>query len=219
LIRLLIPTLTALFAAQAFASDPFPLTRDEFKLYKHYQDAIGDPRVQKMKESQRLPAIARDAHVKLKDLKAAVEKGEAAGDLKAKCDQGMKAALDGGALKGLTGRVEADLSEAHGVAYVQWMNESPDKLNIEACEAARAALEGCPVVSSIEVYAQDKATPKKRVFEGLISASAAENIKMTYLKDFAETRYIRLFEKVKSVKNGDDFSAENAPPTAKSTGP
>ncbi len=178
MIRLLISTLTVLTAAPAFASDPFPLTRDEFKIYRHYQDAMADPRVQKMKEAARLPAIARDAHVKLKELQVAVQKGDSAGDLKARCDEGLKQALAASALKGLTGKVEVDLSEPHGVAYVQWINESPDKLNIEACEAARAALDGCPVVSSIQVYAQDKANPKARVFQGLISATAAANIKL-----------------------------------------
>jgi len=214
-IRQLTPICILLCAASAHAADPFPLSRDEYKMYKHYQDALADPRVQKMKPEARMAAIARDAKLKLKELQAAVEKGDGAGDLKAKCDQGLKEALEGTALKGLTGKVEADLSEAHGVAYVQWMNDSPDKLNVEACVAARAAVDGCPIVSSVQVWAQDKANPKARVFQGLISASAAANIKPDKLKDFAETRYIRLFEKVKSVKNGDDLSAESGTPTAK----
>jgi len=205
----------ALTATTAFGADPFPLTRDEYKMYKHYQDALADPRVQKMKPEARLAAIARDAHYKPKELTAVVEKADAAGDLKARCEAGLKDALDASALKGLTGKVEADLAEAHAVAYVQWLNENPDKLAPEACVAAKAAVEGCPLVSSVQVWAQDKANPKARVFQGLISASAANNIKLDKLKDFAETRYIRLFEKVKSVKNGDDLSTESGTPAGK----
>ena len=206
---------TCLLAQTAFAAEPFPLTRDEYKMFKHYQSAIDDPRVQKMKPEARLAAIARDAHYKPKELQAAVDKGEAAGDLKARCEQGIKEAIDAGALKGLSGKIEADLAEEHGVAYVQWLNENPDKLAPEACVAARAGIDGCPLVSSVQVWAQDKANPKARVFQALISATAADKIKTDKLKDFAETRYIRLFEKVKSVKNGDDLSAESGTPTAK----
>ncbi len=215
MIRLVISICIALTATPALASEPFPLTRDEFKMYKHYQDALADPRVQKMKPEARLGAIARDAHFKPKELAAVVEKADAAGDLKARCEAGLKEALDGSPLKGLTGKVEADLAEAHAVAYVQWMNDNPDKLAPEACVAARAAIDGCPLVSSVQVWAQDRANPKTRVFQGLISASAAQNIKLDKLKDFAETRYIRLFEKVKSVKNGDDLSSESGTPAGK----
>lgn len=215
MIRFAISICIVLTATQALASEPFPLTRDEYKMYKHYQNALSDPRVEKMKPEARLGAIAKDAHFKPKELAAAVEKGDAAGDLKAKCEAGLKEALEGSALKGLTGKVEADLGEEHGVAYVQWLNENPDKLAPEACVAAKAAVDGCPLVSSIQVWAQDKSNPKVRVFQGLISASAAQNIKLDKLKDFAETRYIRLFEKVKSVKNGDDLSSESGTPAGK----
>ena len=52
--------------------------------------------------------------------------------------------------------------------------------------------------------------PKTRVFEALISGTAAANIRPEKVKDFATTRYIRLFEKLKSVNKGDDFSTVSA---------
>ena len=58
---------------------------------------------------------------------------------------------------------------------------------------------------------------KARVFQALISSSAAAKISAEKCKDFAQTRYIRLFEKLKSVANGDDLSAETGTPTAAST--
>ena len=50
-----------------------------------------------------------------------------------------------------------------------------------------------------------------------IGATSAGNIKMDKVKDFAVTRYLRLFEKVKNVANGDDLTGELG--EAKATGP
>ncbi len=209
--------LIAASAAPAFASDPLPLSRDEFKMYRHYKVAVEDPRVQKMKPEARVAAIAKDAKYKLKDLNAVIAKGDEAGDLKALCEKNLKESLEGTDLKGRVGKIEADLSEEHGVAYVQWLNEKPEVLPIEASIAAATAVGACPVVSTVQVWAMDKANPKARVFQGLIGATSAANIKVDKAKDFAVTRYMRLFEKVKSVSNGDDLSGELG--EAKATGP
>ncbi len=209
-----------LLLAPAFpclATEPLPLSRDEFKMYKHYQVAIEDPRVQKMKPEARVAAIARDAKYKLKDFSAVIARGDEAGDLKVICERNLKEALEGSELKGRIGKLEADLSAEHGVLYVQWLNEKQDALPVEASVAAATAVGACPVVSSIQVWAMDKANPKVRVFQGLIGASSAANIKVDKAKDFAVTRYLRLFEKVKSVTHGDDLSGELG--EAKATGP
>lgn len=203
--------------APAVASEPLPLSRDEFKMYRHYKVAMEDPRVQKMKPEARVGAIAKDAKYKVKDLNAAIAKGDEAGDLKGICEKNLKEALEGTDLKGRIGKLEADLTEEHGVAYVQWMNEKHEALPIEASVAAATAVAACPVVSTIQVWAMDKANPKARVFQGLIGASSAANIKVDKAKDFAVTRYMRLFEKVKNVANGDDLSGELG--EAKATGP
>jgi hypothetical protein len=200
--------LAASLALPSAASEPIPLSRDEFKMFRHYQAAISDPRVQKMKPENRVAAIARDGKFKLKELVAVIAKGEEAGDLKALCEKNLKEALEGTLLKGRLGKLEADLTEEHGVAYVQWMNEKPEVLAIEASVAAATAVVACPVVSTVQVWAMDKGNPKARVFQGLIGASSASNIKVDQVKDFAVTRYLRLFEKVKSVTNGDDLSGE-----------
>ena len=73
----------------------------------------------------------------------------------------------------------------------------------------------CPIVSTIQVWAQNKANAGARLFQALISGSAAQKIKPDKAKDFADTRYIRLFEKVKSVAAGDDLSAASGMPTGK----
>jgi hypothetical protein len=203
-----IVSLAALFAVlPALAAEPIDLTLEEFKMYQHYKNAMADPRVEKIKPEGRLSAIAKDAGFKLKDLQKAIERGDAAGELKAKCEKNVREALGTGELAGRVGKIDVDTSDPHAVAYVQWSNENPTQLEEEAAFAASSAISACPIVSTIQVWAQDKANPKARVFQALISGNAATKIKPEKAKDFADTRYIRLFEKVKSVNAGDDLSA------------
>ncbi len=196
------------------AAEPFGLTEDEFKMYRHYTLAMADARVQKMKPEARLPAIAKDAGYKPKDLQKAVERGEAVGDVKTKCESNLKSVLGGSELAAQLGKLEVDDSAEHAVAYVQWFNEEPKNLPIEASYAAVRAAEACPIAATIQVWAQDKANPNARVFQALISTSGAKRINAEKIKDFAETRYIKLFEKVKNAANGDDLSAEQGVPVS-----
>lgn len=205
-----------LTAAPALAGEEVALTVDEFKMYRHYMDAMEDPRVQKMKPDARMPAIARDAKYKLPELKKAIARAEAAGDVKAKCESNIKEALSKGAIAGRVSKIDVDTSAPHAVAYVKWFNEDLAKLPIEASVAAALTQGACPVISTITVWAHDKAKQDMRVFEGLISSANAARIAPDKAKDFAETRYLRLFEKVKNAAKGDDLSAAgDAPPASK----
>ncbi len=212
--RLVVFVFCTLVAVPAVALEPIALTEDEFRMYQQYKKAMADERVQAMKPEKKLPAIAKDAGYKLKDLQRAVEKGDAAGDVKARCEANLKEAFAQGELAGRVGRLEVDTTAAQAVAYVQWLNEKPEALVVEACVAAAKAAEACPFASSIQVWAQDKANPKARVFQALISHGSAGRINADKVKDFAETRYVRLFERLKSVANGDDLSAESGTPVA-----
>lgn len=197
--------LSSWLAVSAQAAEPFDLSIDEFKMYQHYRNALEDERVKKMKPESRLKAIAVDAGFKVKELQRAVERGEAAGDLRGKCEAAIRAQLDKTELAQRVKRVEVDTDEPHAVAYVMWLNEEPSSLDVEACFAASAARAGCPIVSTVQIWSQAGEDPKTRVFEALISGSAAANIKPERIKDFAATRYIRLFEKVKSILRQDTF--------------
>jgi hypothetical protein len=198
----------------AAAAEPIDLTVDEFKMFRHYQNALEDPRVQKMKPERRMAAIADDAGFKLKDLQRAVKRGEAAGDVKAKCEANLREEIGQGELAGRVDKIEVDAREPHAVAYVEWANENPSNLEEEACLVALKAAEACPIVSTIQVWAQDRANPTARVFQALIARDAAVRIRPERVKDFAKTRYIRLFEKVKSINAGDDLSAPLGPEKA-----
>jgi hypothetical protein len=196
--------LFAIVPSLALASQAIDLTQDEFKMYRHWQKAMQDPRVEKMSPDKRNAAIAKDAHFKLKELESAIQKGESAGDLKAICIANLREALES-VLPGAIAKVEVDTTEPHAVAYIQWSNENVKQLSGEASLIAASAAKQCPVVSTIQVWATDKANPKVRVFQALISQSAASRISMERAREFADTRYIRLFENVKSAANGDTF--------------
>jgi hypothetical protein len=198
----------SLFSFSALALEPVDLSEDQFRMYQHYKMAMADARVQAMKPAARLGAIAKDGKFKPKDLQAAVTKGEAAGDIKAKCEANLKEVLAGTTLK--LGKLEVDTSAAQAVTYVQWFNEEQKDLVTEASLAAAKAAEACPLSSTITVYAQDKAAPTMRVFQALITSSSAKRIQVDKVKDYAETRYVKLFEKMKNAARGDDLSAENA---------
>lgn len=204
----------SLLPTTAFSMEKVELTEEEFKMFRQATLALADPRVQAMKPEARLPAIAKDAGFKLKDLQKAMERAEAAGDVKAKCEANVKEALAGTDLKDKLGRLEVDTDAPHAVIYVQWFNEEAKDLAVQACTAAVTVANVCPIAATITVYANDKAAPKARVFQALISNQGARRINAEKVKDYAETRYMKLFEKVKSVANGDDLSAESGAPTA-----
>lgn len=201
--------LFVLLPVAAFASQPIEMTQHEFKMYRHWQKAMQDPQVEKIKPAKRNAAIARDAHFKLKDMEEAIAKGDAAGDLKAACTENLKEALAQGPVAGRVGKIDVDLSEPHGIAYVEWQNENVTQLEEEASFVAATTAKQCPVISTITVWAQDKANPKSRVFQALISRDAAARIKTERAKDFADTMYIRLFEQVKNIAKGDTFDVNS----------
>ncbi|MBX5483839.1 MAG: hypothetical protein IRZ16_18615 [Myxococcaceae bacterium] len=194
----------------AFASTPIEMTQEEFKMFRHWQKAMEDPRVQAMKPERQNPAIAKDAHYNLKEMMAAVKKGEAAGDLKSICEANLKEALATGAVAGRLSKVIVDTSEPHAVVYVNWANENVSQLEEEASYVAAVTAQQCPIVSTITVWAVDKADPRTRVFQALISREAAARIRPERTKDFADTRYIRLFEGVKNASKGDVIDQNTA---------
>lgn len=197
--------LLTVLATPALA-EPLELSLDEFKMYRGYQSAMEDPKVQAMKPDARVAAIAKkNFKVSAKELEAAIQKGEAAGDIGAKCAAQLKTALAGTSVGPALTKVDVDAKAEHAVAYVAWANEDTAQLEEEAATVASQA-KACPVLSSVQVWATAKGAPSQRVFQALVSASAAAKVQPDKIKDFADTRYIKLFEKVKNAANGDDLS-------------
>jgi hypothetical protein len=201
----------SLLASQAGAAG-ISLTRDEFRMYRYYANAMEHPEVKAMKPEKRKPAIAKDGRFKLAELEAAIAKGEAEADLKGRCEAAVRGALGAGLLAGRVGQVEADLSSPQAVLYVQWFNEDLSQVEEEASFAAAEAVRACPVASTLSVWAQAKGQPSARVFQGLVSAERAERFKVADVADFADTRYLRSFEDVKHAGRGDDLSGASGTP-------
>lgn len=186
-------------------------------MYRYYLNAIEHPEVKRMRPEARMPAIARDGRFKLPALAEAIRKGEAQGDVKAPCEARVRTALGQGLLAGRVGRVEADVSSPDAVLYVQWFNADLSQVEEEAAYAAAEAVRACPLVGTLQVWAQQQGAPSRRVFQGLVTAERAARFKVEDVADFADTRYLRAFENVRHAGRGDDLSGEQAEPRVQRT--
>ncbi|MBI5546287.1 MAG: hypothetical protein HY901_20565 [Deltaproteobacteria bacterium] len=175
-----------------------PMTAEEFGLWRDYQSAISDPRVQKMPEKQRLPAIAKNFRAAEKTLKEAVEKGEQYGEgIGAQVQALTRGALSSSDFAARIKEVRVDTSAAHVVAYVTWVATTHETIDREACQAASKVFKSNGLIKTLKIEVLDPDDEKKRLFEALIGRENAGRIDEERIVDFASTRYRRLFEKVK----------------------
>lgn len=199
------PTVLAALLLLPFAPAParaadLPMTAEEFGLWRDYQGALTDARVQKMPEKQRLPAIAKNFQANEKKLRDAVEKGEKYGEgIAQQVQESTKAALAASELAARIKEIKVDASAAHVVAYLTWTAATPEAVDKEACLAAVTAVKANPLVATLKLDVRDPSDDKKSLFEALISRANAQRIQEDKIVDFASTRYLRLFEKVKRV--------------------
>lgn len=170
----------------------------DYKLYKDYQAALTDARVQKIPEARRLSAIAKNFKVPEARLKAAVAAGDAAGDVGKKAEADLRAALDA-ALAGRIASVSVDATEGLVVTYVTWKNADAGKLEEEAALVASRVAATAPVTSTISLAAADSSSGAN-VFQGKIDADNARSIKEDRIPLFAKSRYIKLFDGVKLLR-------------------
>lgn len=196
----------ALLASSVFSTsaraDDLPMTAEEFKLWRDYQGALEDPRVQKMSDKERLPKIAANFRVPMAKLQAAIAKGEKVGDqVGPAIEAAVQASLDGTELAGRIKRIKIDASAAHIIAYVTWLPDRPEMIDREACIVAARVHKASDFIGTIKVEVSNPgAAEEGHLFEALISASSADKIQEEKIIDFASTRYIKLFEKVKRAK-------------------
>ena len=176
------------------------LTEDEFKTYHQYLDALQDPRVERMKAAQRLPAIAKNFKIALPKLKAVVAKGAQWPSLAAiseECEAAIKEAVQGSALEGRLDHVQVDVGNEHVVSYVSWLAGDPEKLEEEAVLLAAKVKKAAPLSADIRLWAEDSKDKDHKVFDGLILGEAAGRFREERIPDFAKTRYIKAFQTVK----------------------
>lgn len=207
---LIVPSLLCLSLATALSAAPASaapdLSGDDFRVFCGYLDALGEPKVQKIKsERKRDQKIARMAKMSVKKLKASVAKVEKLG---ATCDEvGKKLESDAGVAlkKAIPGRVavyQLDYSDPdHVVALITWKGGDKKLLEEEAALIARTLADEVPIVRTIAVrgvnpLVADNESDEATWFEAKITRDRAARIDPKSIKDFADTRYIRLFDNV-----------------------
>lgn len=193
--------LAPILVAATLAAGP-SITRDTYKLYKDYLDALSDPRVEKMKPRARLPAIARNFGVPQKKIEAAIKAGERAGgpqQVEAEQESALRAAL-APVLGDRVKSVKVDTSAGHVVTYVEWAVGKQDQLDEEAAAIAAKTFKSAPVTSTLALWSVDASGAK--VYEGKIAWDAARNIDEARIPDFADRMYSRLFEGRRNAYDG-----------------
>jgi len=191
---MMITLLACSFGASEVRADPGAMTAKEYKLWVDYKNALEDPVVKKFRPKQRLPKIARNFRVKLKVLKHAIAKGE-------KFGAGLVAENQAGAEKSLRASkvgaqiTSVELVEVDGVVigYVSWNAKDKDRLTQDATYLAQSIAAAAPLTDTWAMWA---CMGKTKVWTGMIRPSAAARINLGRVEDFAQTRYLRLFEDV-----------------------
>lgn len=202
----------ALALTGAARAEPVPMTADEFKLWKEYQGALSDERVQKIPEAKRLAAIAKNFKVTDKVLQAAIDKGAQHGEgAKAKSEAEAKALLEAGPIKGRVDSLEVNTEQPLVVSFVSWKNQDSAKLEEEAAYVALAVAKGAPITNTIALWAIDAASGRK-VFEAKIGGVAASRFNQDRIPMFSP-RYIKVFDSVKNAYKGTP-PTEDAPAPA-----
>lgn len=184
------------------------LDHEEFRLYCGYLDALERPEVRRLKGPARDKKIASMAKVKPSVLVGAVARGEQAGTT---CDEvGKRAAADArkAVNASVPGRVVVfnfDASDpAHVVAQVTWLGVDKRKVVEEAARIASAIVTEAKIVKTIairavEPAATDKLADEAMWWEAKITGSQAGRIDAAKIKDYATTRYLRLFDGCKTI--------------------
>lgn len=182
------------------------LDGEDFRIYCGYLDALEEPAVKKLKKpAQRDAKIARMAKLSAKRLREHVARGETHGatcdEVGKKVEAEAKAAVD----KALPGRVDLfvlDYSDpSHVVAAVTWRGIDKTKLVEEAALLARVLADEAGIARTIAVRGVDPRAPDRGAdeatwFEAKISRVRAERIDKAKISDYAQSRYLRLFDGV-----------------------
>ncbi len=208
-LRNAVPGLLAFALALPLVSAPAlaapDLEEEDFRVYCGYLDALEDEKVKKLKPKQREQRIAKMAKMAPKKLAASVKKGQEVG---ATCDEIGKhyeEKLKKSLAEVMPGRIDLFVFDwddpSHVVAAVRWKGGDKQQLEEEAALLALTLATGAPIIRTIAVrgvnpLAADRESDDAVWFEGKINRQRASRIEKERIKDFADTRYIRLFDNV-----------------------
>jgi hypothetical protein len=195
----------SLLSSPSKAAAAVDLTEEDFYLYCGYLDTLEQPDVAKLKGAAREKKIAGLAKVPLKKLQQSVEKGTKVGATCAEIGKKVQADARRALEEALPGRVDffdLDFTDAkHVVGTVRWVAAEKKNLNAEASLVAFVLAHEAPIVKTIalravDATAKDRTTEDARLFDAKISSTNAARIDRDHIGDYAETRYVRLFDGV-----------------------
>jgi hypothetical protein len=211
--RRLAPALTAALLAlslslpaAASSSSLDGITGEDYRLFCGYMDALERDDIKKLKGKARDKKIAKLAKMSASKLMKSVKKVQTKG---ATCDEVGKIAESESksAIEAALGpRVllyVLDYSDpSHVVASVVWMAMDQKKVVQEAATIAKTLADTVPIAKTIAIQAMKpgEKDPKNKAavwFEAKAGPKRVANIDPKRIKDFADSRYIRLFDGVK----------------------
>ena len=198
---------TLMFSPEAAAA--VDLNEDEYRLYCGYLDEIEKPEIKKLKGNARDKKIAHKAKVKPAVLAAAIGKGEKVGatcaEIGKKVEADAKLAVDGAVTPGRVVVFNFDYSDpSHVVAQVTWLGLDKKKVLQEASSLSFALANDAKIVKTIAIRAVDPAAADKLADEAMwweakITRAQAARIDKAKIPDYAQTRYVRLFDGCKTT--------------------
>jgi hypothetical protein len=211
-----IPGLAAAAPDAAAAAKKHEITPEDYRLFCGYQDALEDPSVAKLKGAKRDAKIAKMAKLPPKKLMAAVKKAELVGSTCDEIGKLFEAAAKKAVDATLAGRIDSfdfDASDpSHVVASVVFRGGDIKKVVQEAALVAKAIGDVAPITKTLAIRVVSPTAPDRTAdaaiwFEGKMNAERSANIDAARVKDFADSRYIRLFD---GIRCGSEAAAETA---------
>jgi hypothetical protein len=210
-----------LLAGGAARAEPVQMTEAQYRLYFDYQGALNDPRVAKLPEAKKLPAIAHNFKVTVPVLHTALEKGQQYGpeiaNIGKACEEAIREGVKGTPLEDRLTAVQLDVSDSHAVAYITWTVDKPEMIDQEACFLAARAKKVAPIWADLKLVGLDPRDKNVKRFDGLITGDAATKIREARVADFATTRYIKLFETPRAPVLQDGGSPDGGLPDVGAT--
>lgn len=169
----------------------------EFALYMDWINGRQDPRLKDLSDSQRMRKIAVNLGVRVADIVAAVSKvTPVAATIAEDTTVALRRSLASTPLQGRILDLAVDAGQSHVIAHIKWRCGPLHDLEQEAAYAGWASAAAASVVATTVVWCVN--TKGTKLFSARAANSGLMRITKTSIPRFAKSRYIRIFEGVKT---------------------
>jgi hypothetical protein len=203
------PFLFFALASSAFAAE-VDLGRDEYAAVFEYRALKDNPKNQKVADGKLRAQAAKAGGISKSAFDAALRKADGYGNLSATIEAGLRKRFEGTALAKRVGTVVVDVSHPHVVIGVKWSQADVRDIDEEAATIAAVVKEEAPIVGTLAIWAVDGAD--RKVFTAKVGYAALQSFNLAKVKEYAHTRYLKLFE---DVRRGEAAEREDRAEAAK----